>query len=95
MQRTLVSFTDDMRGEEPATPTRVVVAPLAGRFEPAGSGELAAGAAVTEGQPIGFVCNGEDRIAVTSPFGGVVERVMAWPTERLRPFQPVLSLRAG
>lgn len=74
--------------------TRVVVAPTPGSFEPHAS--LAAGRApvtIARGQVLGHITGTAGRVAVTSPFAGVLDTVIAWSDERLQKHQRVLSMR--
>ena len=70
-----------------AGPERVVVAPVAGVFEPV---DTADGATIAAGQIVGHVRCGATRVAITSPFAGRARGMFAWPDERVRRFQPVL-----
>ncbi len=79
-------------GEMLEAPTRLVVAPGAGSFEPATTIDRI-GTAISRGQVVGYVTNAGSRTPVTSPFAGLLETVFARPTERLNRYQLVLSLR--
>ena len=87
-------------GQTLAITTRLIVAPAAGTFRPAPRIEWSmrqhpsqAGASrIDAGQLIGYVVNASERIAVTSPFDGEVNSLIAWPNERLRKYQQILSL---
>ena len=70
-----------------AGPERVIVAPVAGVFEPV---EAHDGAAIEAGQVVGHVRCGDQRVAITSPFAGRARGVFAWADERVRRYQPVL-----
>ena len=69
-----------------AGPERVIVAPVAGVFEPATTD----GTAIVSGQVVGHVRCGGKRVAITSPFAGEARGMFAWPDERVRRYQPVL-----
>lgn len=73
--------------------TRLVVAPAPGSFEPAALlAELSAPVAIEQGQVIGHITGTTGRVAVTSPFTGELDSVIAWPNERLQKHQRVLSM---
>ena len=71
-------------------PTRVVVSPAPGVFEP--SHDVAT--SVRVGEVIGHIVSPSSRVAVTSPFAGEVANFVAWPQERVRKYQMLLSLNA-
>lgn len=79
-------------GEVLEMPTRLVVAPGAGSFEPSAIIDRA-GTTIRQGQVVGYVNNAGDRTPVTSPFAGLLETVFALPAERVNRYQLVLSLR--
>ena len=86
----------DFDGETFQSHTRLIVAPASGSFTPA---ELLAGQGATvsivRGQVVGAITNSAESISVTSPFTGDVDTVLAWPNERLKKHQHVLSLRVA
>lgn len=74
--------------------TRLVVAPAPGSFEPAALlAEPSARVAIERGQVIGHIAGTAGRVAVTSPFAGNLDTVIAWPNQRLQKHQRVLSMR--
>ena len=77
-----------LEGEPLDMDTRLVVAPAAGTFEP----DATMTGQVTAGQIIGHIVSAADRIAVRSPFDGLVASMLAWPNERVRKYQMVLAL---
>ncbi len=82
-------------GESLEMTTRMVVAPVAGTFKPRASlarQSLATSGKVSEGQLLGYIVNATDRVEVTSPFTGEISSLIAWPNERVRKYQQVLSL---
>lgn len=78
-------------GERLDTLERVVVSPVAGVFTPLSEQPVT----VAVGSPLGYVDDGSDVIAVTSPFAGVLVDVVAVAGERLEPYQRVAWLRAA
>lgn len=82
-------------GERLEADTRLVIAPDAGVFEPAG--DIAAGRPIQAGQVIGHLRTGSQSVPVVSPFSGRSGDALAWSGERLTAHQPVmwLSLEAG
>ncbi len=73
---------------------RLIVAPAPGSFEPAALlAEQPAPVAIAAGQVVGHICSTAGRVAVTSPFRGNLDTVLAWPNERLQKHQHVLSMR--
>lgn len=81
-------------GDHYHTPLRLIVAPSAGTFEPA-TGMRQGQSPIQQGQVVGHIVNASDRVAVTSPFAGLMESFLAWPNERLQKHERVLSLRAA
>jgi biotin carboxyl carrier protein len=78
-------------GEVLDIPDRVIISPAAGVFHP-----VDVGTTVASGTTIGHVeVAGGDRVPVTSPFGGELAEVFAWPGERLQYLQRVAWLRAS
>lgn len=72
---------------------RVVVAPAPGSFEPdAALAETPAPVTIARGQVLGHITGTSGRIAVTSPFAGVLDQMIAWSDERLQKHQRVLSM---
>lgn len=73
--------------------TRVVVAPAPGSFEPdATLAETSAPVAIARGQVLGHITGTSGRVAVTSPFAGVLDKMIAWSDERLQKHQRVLAM---
>ena len=73
---------------------RLIVAPAPGNFQPAALlAEQPAPVAVAAGQVVGHVSGTGGRVAVTSPFAGSLDTVLAWPNERLKKHQGVVALR--
>jgi len=72
------------------TPTRLVVAPHGGVFEPASN--IGHGTKIAAGQVVGYLTTGANRTPVTSPFAGRSGEPLAWAGERLVPHQPVMWL---
>jgi hypothetical protein len=73
--------------------TRVVVAPAPGSFEPDASlAETSAPVTIARGQVLGHITGTSGRIAVTSPFAGVLDKMIAWSDERLQKHQRVLTM---
>lgn len=85
----------DVQGEQFQSPARLVVAPSAGVFEPAG--DLRPGREIQVGQVVGHLNSGQNRTPIVSPFAGHSGEALAWSGERLVSHQPVmwLSTSAG
>ncbi len=83
-------FPEVVEGESLDMRTRLVVAPVAGTFEPI-DGVVSE---VLAGQVVGHVVNASDRVAITSPFGGAIVSMLAWPKERVRKYQNLIALDA-
>ena len=73
---------------------RLVVAPSAGTFQPA-DGLQSGPSQIHRGQVVGHIVNSSVRVAVTSPFDGHMDTFLAWPNERLRKHDRVMSMRAA
>ncbi len=78
-------------GERLAVPERVIVAPVSGKFRPAGDHSSEGGALETQ-QVIGFVDGGGHSTPVRSPFRGLLMGLLACAGERVREGQPVAWL---
>lgn len=85
--------TTDVQGERFEAVERLVVAPVAGVFEPAAA--FAPGSHVRQGQIVGHLGSGNDRTPVVSPFAGSTGAALAWAGERVMPHQPLMWLSAG
>lgn len=42
---------------------------------------------------VGHIVNASDRVAVTSPFAGLMDSFLAWPNERLQKHERVMLMR--
>lgn len=74
--------------------TRLVVAPVPGSFEPVDTLlEQDSTVSISEGDVVGHIVGTGGRVAVTSPFSGSLDTMIAWPNERLQRHQRVLSMR--
>ena len=81
-------------GEELRVPERVIVAPALGVFEPLPPETVTAeGEIVAEGQAVGTVTVGGEKLPVRSAFRGFLMGMLAVPGERVREGQPVAWLR--
>lgn len=80
-------------GERLDVPERVIVAPAVGVFRPADT--VGAGSQLDEGDEIGHVEGPGTKLAVRSPFRGLLIGMLAHPGERLREGQPVAWLRVA
>lgn len=87
-QSDLISNRHVLEGESLVMDTKMVVAPMAGVFEPEDVHEGRIGV----GQVIGYIVNASDRVPITSPFEGIIDTVMAWPKERVRKYQTLVAL---
>lgn len=83
----------DNEGERFEAVERLVIAPVAGIFEPAGS--FAPGSHIRQGQIVGHLASGSDLTPVVSPFAGRTGAPLAWAGERVMSHQPVMWLSAG
>ena len=75
-------------GESLVMSTKMVVSPMAGVFEP----QELSDERISVGQVIGYIANASERVPIQSPFEGIVDVVMAWPTERVRKYQLLMAL---
>lgn len=75
---------------EPTPQFRVVVAPVAGTFEPAP--DLIEGAEVAAGQPLGNVTTRQGRTEVTAPDNGVLAEWLASHDDPVAPGQPLARI---
>ena len=76
-------------GEFLTVPERLIVAPMAGRFEPA----PLPGDVVAPGQAVGCVVRSGDRVEVRSPVAGRFMGHLADSGERVRDGQPLAWVR--
>ena len=82
--------------EELRVPERVIVSPVLGVFRPLSPETCTPeGEIVAEGQAIGTIERGGERIEVRSAFSGLLMGMMAADGERVREGQPVTWLRAA
>lgn len=82
-------------GDDLRLPTRLIVAPEAGTFQPLPPETCTAeGEVVTAGVSLGTVESLGRSVPVTSAFGGFLMGMLALPGERVRAGQPVAWLHA-
>jgi biotin carboxyl carrier protein len=81
-----------IHGERLVVPERVILAPIAGRFQPLPD-DAGRGADISEEQVIGFVEGQGQSAPVQSPFRGLLMGLLAHAGERVREGQPVAWLR--
>jgi biotin carboxyl carrier protein len=80
-------------GDDLRLPTRLIVAPEAGTFQPLPPETCTAeGEVVTAGIPVGTVEALGRSVPVTSAFGGFLMGMLALPGERVRAGQPIAWL---
>ena len=87
----LQAYITAHQGEHLYVSERVVVSPLTGVYAPPEDGALVEGQAVEVGQLLGTVGSAE----VRSPFGGILQGLLAVDGERVTDGQPVAWLRTG
>lgn len=83
------------QGERLTVSERMIVAPGTGVFRPGDLAVALEGALVEIGSEVGVLEGPGTRLAVRSPFRGVMVGMLALPGERLREGQPVAWLRVA
>ncbi len=83
------------QGERLTVSERMIVAPGTGVFRPGGFAGATEGTHVEVGAEVGVLEGPGTRLAVRSPFSGVIVGMLALPGERLREGQPVAWLRVA